>query len=266
VDRTSADRAESVLEVELAPPGRPPTVQRAVRDTGRGRIELTDLPPGLYTVRVRDGKLVGEAEEAVELREGRTERARVDMKSAASLRLVVTDADGRPAAALPVTWGPEERRKRDRGRGGGQATTDGAGRLDLFDLAPGSYRLVLGAPGGVSAEVFVRLQHGQDERREVKLPRGADLTVHVQDAAERPAAGVRVLVRTFAEEGEPSEAEAAAGLLTDKDGIAVFRDLPAGIERFVEARSRGGHAASSRVLLHPGASADLSLRLAPPDR
>jgi hypothetical protein len=100
----------------------------------------------------------------------------------------------------------------------------------------------------------------------VRLPRGADLTVRVTDAADRPAAGVRVLVRTFAEEGEPSEADAAAGLLTDRDGVAVFRDLPAGAERLVEARSRAGHVASGRILLLPGTSDDLRLRLGPADR
>lgn len=260
-----AEPPDGPVEVELAPPGRPPSIVRTVALTHSGsKATLHDLPSGEFVVRVRRDRFVGESEEAVTLDEGKTERVRIRAQEGAGIQLLVRDADGRPAVGLPVRWGGgDERRRRSRGRWSGQATTDGAGRLTLLDLAPVDHTVRVGASGSVSAERVVRLRPGTVTPLELALPRGADLTVVVRDASDRPAPRVRVLVRPTLEPGESAEDEAAsaAGELTDAEGRARFRDLPLGRGTLrVEARSRDGLVAVDEIVLR-GSGDELRLRL-----
>lgn len=102
------------------------------------------------------------------------------------LDLVVHESDGRPAAGVPVTYGPEAAFSR---------RTDVEGRVRIDDMPAGVLRLGVG--GGVRAAPSLRVRMGIDRSAEATLEPALPIDVRVVDEGDAPVAGATVEIVGF---------------------------------------------------------------------
>ncbi len=228
---------------------------------GEGRVALEGLGPGDYKVSVncqgragvkdaarftiRDGGLVGGDEEL----EWPIERG-------LSVRGVVVEEGGAPAAGVVITAAAEDGRRLGLGRPRSSAT----GRDGVFSIAglePGVYEL---RPGGSDAPqldepVVVELRGRDVEGIQLELPQRAILEGAVKTASG--AAAPRVTVAAYAAEGE-GQWETISG----DDGEFTLASLSAGSYRVVALDGRWNlEVAEAEVELRAGARGVTTLEI-----
>ena len=133
-------------------------------------------------------------------RDGAT-RVRV-LALGAPLELVVREVDGRPAAGVPVTYGPDGMFAR---------RTDAEGRARIDDMPAGVLRVGVG--GGVRTAAPLRVRMGVDRAAEVTLDPAIDLEVRVVDEGGGAVSGADVEVVGF-------DGPRATTVVTGADGRA----------------------------------------------
>jgi hypothetical protein len=218
---------------------------------------VSGLSPGAWSVtaRVQDG---ASASGTVTLEPG-MERATLDLEAPAGFvlsgRVLV---DGAPLsgaqvhAALSVP--PQE------SYAPGMTRTDWEGKFRLTGLAPGSYRLFLGGPGGVGHPQTVEISGDQSIAIDIATgaARGQVLT-----AAGEPVAGAMIALEV--EAADLGIRSSAAGARSDEQGRFELPRLAAGTYK-VTFQKEGFTPAASRIVVTPEGTVDMQvvLRLTPP--
>ena len=243
--------AVSNPQVELRPRAGPPS--RAV-GTADGKAELTNMPPGAYSVVVRAAGYA-EARAAVELPAPRgLERTTAELEIAlvpgATAAGEVVDARGDPVAGARVSVG--QGAGVARGPGPPPGSTDLRGRFTLAGLPAGDVRLVATHPGLGETETTVRLRAG-DTVDDVRLRFDTRLSDVIVDAPTGVGVaieleGARPIVRAVAPGSAAEEAGIEPGDVVVKvDGRAVRTGAaaaaalagPEGTEAVIELRREG---------------------------
>jgi hypothetical protein len=133
---------------------------------GDGTAELSDVPPGPYTVRL-DLKGYGEATQQVEIKAGETAALnfalqRRDNAGAVELRVLVHDAKDQPVIKSDVLVNLEQLSgAADANQAAAvaylarRARTDEKGEFTLYPLVPGNWRVVVEAVTGADGKRFI---------------------------------------------------------------------------------------------------------------
>ncbi len=218
-----------------------------------GRFEVDGVPAGSWRVLARtfDGR-IARPPEPLDVRAGGRWPVRLELERAASLTGRLRGPDGAPVAAGRVTL----RREADGTRR--SATTDAAGRFEVADLAPGSWRVRATGRGGAPVETLVVLPSGPSLPVDLALARGGALEVSVTAAGGGPVPGALVLVRP----PEDAMLESASGARTDARGRLQIDDLPPG-DLEVVAIAADGRRGGSACVVSAGGVATVAIEVAP---
>ena len=233
--------------------GRPPVLAfdrpapPAALSDAAGRFAVEDLAPGLAVDLWvgRDGFLPAVLT-GIEAPSARP--IEVELRRAATLAGRVVDADGRAIEGAEVSARIEAAGAEPPVSGTAAAVTDGAGRFELADVAPGRLRVDAFAEGfQASSEQTFGLAAGERlEQAVFVLERGAALEGWVSDHRGDPVAGARVL-------------SGRHGASTDADGAYRLAGLPPGSAR-VEVRHEAYNRLERTVEIEPGSQrADFEL-------
>lgn len=125
---------------------------------------------------------------------------------------------------------------------GGQAVTDAEGRFQLNNIAAGSFRVSVTAPGYVLAgsELTVQVAEGQAIKNlELAVAKGGVITGKVTSNGTRPVIGEPVTLTPVDATGQPVQMRLPSGLnfRTDDRGVYRIFGLPAG--RYLLSVGRG---------------------------
>ncbi len=224
--------------------------------TGQGGGFSVEVEPGEYTVSARRGDEAGSLDRPLVVSAGRTARdVRVRLGQGAVMEgRVVSRVSRAPIAGASVDVSPY-RQNGDSGR----TVTDGAGRFSVGSLAPGSYDLVVSAPG--FSQLSRRgLTVGGGERFEVELELTGTGAAEgqVQDGAGQPLRGVQV---TGGNRWGGSLGNVPAEARTDAQGRYRLEGLSAGVV-FLTARREGATlGVSQRADVKEGGTAQVDFTL-----
>jgi len=215
VDAQGAPAAGAEVQVS----GREP----ATTTTGPGGGFSLEVEPGSYVVSARRGGEAGALDSAVTVRAGATLRdVRIQLGQGGVLEgRVVARGSGAPVAGASVDVSPYSKNG-DSGR----AVTDDAGRFSVGGLAPGSYDLVVGAPGYSSAlRRALTVAVGERFPVEIQLTGTGTVEGSVRDSAGQPVSGAHVSGGT---RWGGTLGDAPAETRTDAEGKYRLEGLAAG--------------------------------------
>jgi hypothetical protein len=227
-----------------------------VTTTGSGGGFSVEVGPGAYTVSARLGGEAGSLEKPVVVSAGTTLRdVRIQLGQGAVLEgRVVARSTGAPVGGASVDVSPA-------GISGdsGRALTDGTGSFSVGGLAPGSYDLVVTAPG-FSTLTRPALTVASGERFPVELQLVGTGTVEgqVKDGAGVPVSGVHVAggSRWAGMLGStPAESR------TDALGNYRLEGLATGTQRVTVRREGAALGKSARVEVTEGGTSRLDFTL-----
>lgn len=205
-------------------------VGRVVLPQGRPRVEVEvpDLPPGVYAVRVTQGPR-DSGPQPVVLDTRDVTGLELRLPELASLDCLVADAR-RDASAFgaTVTLVRLEADQPAPGVAPLRRTTDAFGRARFDDVAPGLYRLEVADVDAVGEAEVVRLAPGERAaRRELRLTEGGRLEGVLADGRGRRAGGVGLRLLAL-----PDLAEAPR-IVTREDGTFRSAALVPGRYRLI---------------------------------
>lgn len=191
--------------------------------TGSGGGFSVEVEAGTYLLSARRGAEAGALDTPVIVSAGKTVRdVRIQLGQSAALQgTVVAGGSGAPVEGARVDVSPY-------GSSGdcGRAVTDGTGHFTVENLAPGSYDLVVTAPGFAPlTRRALTVAPGEHFPIELKLIGTGTVEGEVQDGNGQPVAGAQVVSANrwgSTTDSEPAEAR------TDEQGHYRLEDLPAG--------------------------------------
>jgi len=193
-DLANRPLADVTVEVGADPPdGRVPVARTRTSATGGYRVER--VPPGPYRVTARKAAHAS-ADVRVTVASGPAVRANLRLSPVATLEGRIEDSHGSPVplahvVAVPARAdGAAPRPGVARDPAIDQTSTDATGRFHLDDLAPGSYRLLIDAPG-IGSVTAGPLQ-APDPAVVVVLPGESRSITGVVTHAGHPVPGARV--------------------------------------------------------------------------
>jgi len=171
-------------------------------------------PSGLYHVRVMPYGYQGTVRF-----DGRS-KPQIHISDAAVLAIQVESTDGREIGGARVLWRTIPRDGSDRGGSLQRAEFDQTRRAFLLRVPPGRIKVHVSASGyrQVGHRLF-DITAGEDQDRVIKMARAATLIVRVRQGEQPIGAEI-----------EPCRAPRDVGPTreTSREGVATFRDLPAG--------------------------------------
>jgi len=199
--------------------------------TGPGGGFSLEVEPGSYLVSARRGGEAGSLDSAITVRAGGTVRdVRLQLGQGGALEgRVVARGKGAPVAGASVDVSPYSKNG-DSGR----AVTDGSGHFSVGGLAPGSYDLVVGAPGFSSVtRRALTVASGERFPVEIQLTGTGAVEGQVRDGAGQPVPGAQV---TGGSRWAGTLGDAPAETRTDAQGHYRLEGLAAGSVTLVASR------------------------------
>jgi hypothetical protein len=205
----------------------------AVTTSGSGGGFSVEVEAGSYTLSARSGSQTGSLDKPVIISAGKTVRdVRIQLGQGSALEgRVVARSTGAPIAAAFVDVRPHSSNG-DSGR----TVADGSGHFSVEALAPGSYDVVVTAPGFTSLiRPGLTIASGERFSIELQLTGTGAVEGQVRDSAGQPVAGAQVVsseswLGTFG--SEPAEAR------TDAEGHYRLEGLPVGYQSLTARRER----------------------------
>lgn len=191
--------------------------------TGEGGGFSVEVAPGTYVLTARRGESAGALERPLVVAMGRTVRGlQVRLGQGAEVHgQVVARASGAPMAGARVDVSP-----RLANGDSGRAVADEQGAYRVPGLAPGSYDVVVSAPGYSEAmRRGVTLRPGERFELRFELSGTGGVEGVVRDGGGRPVVGALVRAQP---EGLVPQAESAIEARTDAQGRYQLSGLPAG--------------------------------------
>ncbi|MHC4470251.1 MAG: MSCRAMM family protein [Planctomycetota bacterium] len=226
------------------------------RTDAHGTYALSDVAPGRYVLLAHKSGFASVRKEGVVIEAEGTRTQDLELESAATLNLRVTDTQGRPIAGI-ITMRVES------AKGGTDETQffgflcDGDGRAALNRLRPGTYDLVINA------------KNCEEKTVRAVLPAGSlTLDVTLVRSKEVEAASLGGTVRD-AKTGKPVEgvrlrASRASGLAyTDAAGRYAFPSLVGTVCDLSLVKVGYGYVSLRDIALEPGAARTLDIELTP---
>lgn len=238
-------------------------------------LELTDLPPGIWSVSVRASDLPPQRQ-SVRLQPGASAGLDFRLAAGAFVTGAVHGEDGQPLAAARVVVIPSQLELLENLFGGdlaasgldwveelaqpgGTAETGADGRFRAGPLAEGSYRVLASAPEHLPASSTQAVELAPGEERDagiLSLRRGQGLSVQVVAAAsEQPIAGARVRYSPGVRDDSPFASALPwlpeAPPVTGPDGVARLENLAPG--PITLQANAGGYAIRELVVVMPAA-------------
>jgi hypothetical protein len=198
--------------------------------TGQGGGFSVEVEAGDYLVSARRGSEAGALASPISVSAGHTVKdVQVRLGQAAALEgSVVASSTGAPVAGARVDVSPFTR-SGDSGR----AVTDEAGRFVVEPLAPGSYDLVVSAPGfSTLPRRGLTVASGERFSVELSLTGTGAVEGQVRDGQGRPMPGVQVVA---GDRWSPMTGDSAAESRTDAEGRYRLEALELG-RRYISAR------------------------------
>ncbi|WP_257453084.1 carboxypeptidase regulatory-like domain-containing protein [Archangium lipolyticum] len=219
--------------------------------TGEGGGFSVEVEAGLHVLSARRGDEAGSLDKPVVVSAGKTARGvRLRLGPGATLEgRVVAKASGAPVAGAHVDVSPLGNTA-DSGR----AVTDEAGHFSVSGLAPGSYDVVVNAPG--FAQLIRRgptVAPGERFRLELQLTGSGAVEGHVRDAAGQPVAGALVV--------GGKEGNAPAETRTNAEGAYRIEGLSTGNQYFRARREEASLGTTRPVEVTEGGTARLDFTL-----
>ncbi|WP_224243518.1 carboxypeptidase-like regulatory domain-containing protein [Hyalangium gracile] len=213
-----------------------------VTTTGAGGGFSVEVEAGEHTVSARRGTEAGALEQALIVSAGKTVRdVRIQLGPSAVLKgLVVARGTGAPVAGARVDVSPY-------GSSGdcGRAVTDDTGHFAVEHLAPGSYDVVVTAPGFAPlSRRALTVASGEHFSIELHLTGTGAVEGQVRDGAGQPIAGAQVL-RTDLWGGSAEESPGEAR--TDAEGRYRLEGMPVGSSNLT-ARREGASLGVSQLV------------------
>lgn len=224
--------------------------------TGEGGGFSVEVEPGSYHVSARRGEESGSLPTPLTVSAGRTVKdVRVRLGPGAVLEgRVVAKASGMPVAEAHVDVSPYG----DSGDSG-RAVTDDTGHFSVKPLAPGSYDLVVSAPGySPSSRRGLTVGVGEHFSLDVTLSGTAAVEGVVRDGEGHPVAGARV---TKNERWNGPSDSAPIEARTDATGHYRLEGLDTGRQVLTARREDSESGPSSSVNLTEGVTARVDFTL-----
>jgi hypothetical protein len=224
--------------------------------TGPGGGFSVELEPGSYVVSARRGSEAGSLDTSISVRAGATVRdVRIQLGQGGALEgRVVAKATGAPVAGASVDVSPYSKNG-DSGR----AVTDESGRFSVGGLAPGSYDLVVGAPGFSSVtRRALTVTSGERFPVEVLLTGTGTVEGQVRNGAGQPVSGAYV---TGGSRWAGSLGNAAAESRTDAEGRYRLEGLAAGSVSLTAKREGALTGTSQRAEVTEGGTTQVDFTL-----
>jgi hypothetical protein len=219
--------------------------------TGEGGGFSVEVEAGIHVLSARRGDEAGSLDKPVVVSTGKTVRdVRLRLGPGATLEgLVVAKSSGAPVAGAHVDVSPL-------GNSGdsGRAVTDDTGHFSVSGLAPGSYDVVVNAPG--FTQLIRRgptVAPGERFSLELQLSGSGTVEGHVRDAAGQPVTGARV--------AGGSTGDAPAETRTDAEGAYRIEGLSTGVQYFRASREGATLGATRSVEVTEGGTARLDFTL-----
>ncbi len=133
----------------------------------------------------------------------------------------------------------------------GQAVTDAEGRFQINNVAAGSFRVTVTAPGYVlsGSELTVQVAEGQAVKNlELAVAKGGVITGKVTSNGTRPVIGEPVTLTPVDANGQPAQTRLPGGMnfRTDDRGVYRIFGLPAGRYLLSVGRGAGGFGGGGR--------------------
>jgi len=239
------------------------SLQAMAQSDGEGRFTLTGIAPGAYSIRVFSSGYAHGRVDGVEVAERRPARdVRIPLSRGVSLRVRVLDDAGAPVARAMAFL-------RDAAGtiipGVRQPSSGADGVLELADIAPGAYKVMVIQSSYAPSEQAVRVEaEGTPSVEPVfRLAPGGKIEVSVVARRGGPVEGA--VVEIVDREGRNTLQDVALmmggrNLVTSAEGRLALEHLPAGDYRLTaskgEARSR-----TEKVVVREGESAEVRLEL-----
>jgi hypothetical protein len=228
-----------------------------VTTTGSGGGFSVEVEAGSYTVTAKRGGEAGSLDKPVIVSAGKTVRdVRIQLGQGSALEgRVVARGTGAPVAGASVDVSPY-------GSNGdsGRAVTDGSGQFSVGGLAPGSYDLVVSAPGfSTLNRRALTVSAGERFPVEIQLEGTGAVEGQVRDSAGQPVVGAQVVGGdrwAGSLSGVPAEAR------TDAEGRYRLDGLFAGTQSITARREGATLGSSQRVAIKAGATEKVDFTLA----
>ncbi|MFL5347186.1 MAG: carboxypeptidase regulatory-like domain-containing protein [Hyalangium sp.] len=227
-----------------------------VATTGQGGGFSVEVEPGQYTVSARRGDEAGSLDRPVSVAAGKTVRdVRVKLGQGAVLEgRVVARSTGAAVSGASVDVSPY-------GNNGdsGRAVTDGSGHFSVGGLAPGSYDLVVSAPGFSTVQRrALTVSSGDRFPLELQLAGTGAVEGQVKDGAGQPLQDVQV---SGGSTWGGSLGETMAQSRTDAEGHYRIEGLAAGSLSLSATRQGATLGARQRVEVKEGGTAHADFTL-----
>ncbi len=228
-----------------------------VATTGSGGGFSVEVEAGAYTVSARRGTEAGSLSKPVIVSEGKTVRdVRIQLEQGSALEgRVVAQSTGAPVVGASVGVRPFG------GNGdSGRTVTDGSGQFSVGGLAPGSYDLVVSAPGYSSiTRRGLSVSSGERFPVELQLTGTGAVEGKVLDSAGQPVVGAQVV---GGDRWAGSLIGAPAEARTDAEGHYRVEGLSAGNQILTARREGATLGTGKRVSITEGATAQVDFTLA----
>jgi hypothetical protein len=227
-----------------------------VTTSGSGGGFSVEVEAGTYTVSARRGGEAGSLDKSLIVSAGKTVRdVRIQLGQGSALEgRVVARSTGAPVAGASVDVSPY-------GHNGdsGRAVTDGSGNFSVGGLAPGSYDLVVSAPGfSTNTRRALTVSAGERFPIEIQLTGTGAVEGQVRDSAGQPVAGAQVV---GGDRWAGSLSSMPAESRTDAEGRYRLEGLSVGSQSITARREGATLGASQRVSIKEGVTAQADFTL-----
>jgi hypothetical protein len=228
-----------------------------VTTSGSGGGFSIEVEAGSYTVTAKRGGEAGSLDKSVIVSAGKTVRdVRIQLGQGSALEgRVVARSTGAPVAGASVDVSPYGSNG-DSGRG----VTDASGHFSVGGLAPGSYDLVVSAPGfSTLNRRALTVSSGERFPVELQLEGTGAVEGQVRDSAGQPVVGTQVV---GGDRWAGSLSSAPAEARTDAQGRYRLEGLSVGAQSITARREGATLGSSQRVVIKDGATEKVDFTLA----